>query len=55
MDFFAHQDAARKKTGLLVVYFVAAIVLIILTVYAAVTGIGVFVRVMVGVSETVGV
>ena len=33
MDFFEHQEAARKKTGLLVVYFVLAVVLIIAMVY----------------------
>jgi Zn-dependent protease with chaperone function len=39
MDFFEHQERARRKTGLLVVYFVAAIVLIILAVYVAIAGI----------------
>jgi Zn-dependent protease with chaperone function len=39
MDFFEHQERARRKTGLLVVYFVAAVVLIILAVYAAIAGI----------------
>ncbi len=35
MDFFEHQEVARKKTGLLVVYFVLAVVLIIASVYGA--------------------
>ena len=35
MDFFEHQDAARKKTGLLIGYYAIAVVLIILGVYAA--------------------
>lgn len=35
MDFFEHQEVARKKTGLLVFYFVLAVVLIIATVYLA--------------------
>ena len=29
MDFFEHQERARRKTGLLVVYFVVAVALII--------------------------
>ena len=36
MDFFARQDLARKRTKLLVVYFVVAVVLIIGLVYAIV-------------------
>jgi Zn-dependent protease with chaperone function len=36
MDFFQHQDEARKKTKLLVFYFVLAVVLIVLAVYLAV-------------------
>ena len=39
MDFFEHQDRARRKTGLLVVYFIVAVVLIIVAVYLAVAGI----------------
>ncbi len=35
MDFFQNQDIARKKTGLLVFYFILAVVVIILSVYAA--------------------
>lgn len=38
MDFFGSQDAARRKTGYLVVYFVIAVVLMILTLYIAVVG-----------------
>src|SRR5674476_385486 len=33
MDFFARQDQARKKTRLLVFYFVVAVVLIITLIY----------------------
>jgi Zn-dependent protease with chaperone function len=36
IDFFGHQDAARRKTALLVFYFVLAVIFIILGVYAAV-------------------
>ena len=38
-DFFDRQDHARKRTGWLVFYFVVAVVLIILAVYAAATAI----------------
>jgi Zn-dependent protease with chaperone function len=38
MDFFGSQDAARRKTGILVVYFVVAVVLMILTLYVAAVG-----------------
>jgi Zn-dependent protease with chaperone function len=36
MDYFQQQDVARRKTGLLVSYFVTAVVLIIASVYIAV-------------------
>jgi Zn-dependent protease with chaperone function len=36
MDFFQNQETARKKTGLLIVYFALAVVLIIATVYLAI-------------------
>src|SRR5262249_14820869 len=36
MDFFQNQDFARKKTGLLIIYFLLAVVLIIAAVYLAV-------------------
>jgi Zn-dependent protease with chaperone function len=36
MDFFQHQESARKKTGLLVFYFIVAVVLIVLLVYGIV-------------------
>lgn len=36
MDFFAHQDAARKKTVLLTIYFILALAFIIAGVYLAV-------------------
>jgi Zn-dependent protease with chaperone function len=39
MDFFEHQARARRKTGLLVVYFVVAVALIIVAVYLAVAGV----------------
>lgn len=36
MDFFEHQEAARRRTGLLVVYFLLAVVAIIASIYLAV-------------------
>jgi Zn-dependent protease with chaperone function len=44
MDFFQHQETARRKTGLLIVYFSAAVVLIVLLVYSIVRGALVFVE-----------
>ena len=38
MDFFQHQETARRKTGLLIAYFIAAVALIVLLVYAIVVG-----------------
>ena len=38
MDFFQHQERARRKTGLLIAYFIAAVVLIVLLVYSIVVG-----------------
>ena len=35
MDFFGHQDAARRKTIVLIAYFIGAVVLIIAAIYAA--------------------
>jgi Zn-dependent protease with chaperone function len=35
MDFFGHQADARKKTSLLVVYYILAVILIIVAVYTA--------------------
>lgn len=35
MDFFTHQDRARRKTFLLVIYYIIAVCLIILAVYGA--------------------
>lgn len=35
MDFFQSQDVARRKTGLLIVYFAAAVVLMIAALYVA--------------------
>jgi len=35
VDFFAHQDRARKHTGLLVFYFVITVLIIMATVYVA--------------------
>ncbi len=37
MDFFASQDAARKKTGLLLLYFGLAVFCIIIAIYLAIT------------------
>ena len=39
MDFFEHQERARRKTTLLVVYFVVAVALIVVAVYLAVAGV----------------
>jgi Zn-dependent protease with chaperone function len=39
MDFFEHQEKARRKTSQLVAYFLIAVVLIILAVYLAVVGV----------------
>lgn len=39
MDFFEHQDRARRKTWLLIGYFVAAVVGVVLSVYLAAMGI----------------
>ena len=39
MDFFQSQEVARKKTGLLIGYFVLAVILIILTVYVAIAAV----------------
>jgi Zn-dependent protease with chaperone function len=38
-DFFEHQDRARRNTGLLVLYFVLAVILIVVGVYFIVVGI----------------
>ena len=35
MDFFGHQDVARRKTSLLVVYYILAVCFIIAAVYGA--------------------
>jgi Zn-dependent protease with chaperone function len=43
MDFFDHQDRARRNTLLLIVYFAIAVVLVIAAVYAAVLTVAVFV------------
>ncbi|MEQ1826646.1 MAG: M48 family metallopeptidase [Pirellula sp.] len=42
MDFFDHQDRARRNTLWLIVYFVLAIIMIIAAVYLAMLGIAVF-------------
>ena len=39
MDFFQNQEVARKKTGLLIVYFLLAVILIIVTVYVAIAAV----------------
>jgi Zn-dependent protease with chaperone function len=38
MDFFQHQETARRRTGLLIFYFGAAVVLIVLLAYAIIAG-----------------
>ena len=42
MDFFEHQDRARRNTSMLVVYFAFAVLMVVLSVYAAILGIAVF-------------
>ncbi|MEX2111835.1 MAG: M48 family metallopeptidase [Pirellulales bacterium] len=42
MDFFEHQARARRKTFQLVVYFLAAVVCIIVAVYVAIAGVFVY-------------
>ena len=37
MDFFASQDDARRKTSLLLLYFALAVILIIVSIYVAIT------------------
>ena len=39
MDFFQHQESARRRTGLLIFYFIAAVVLIVLLTYSIVAGV----------------
>ena len=39
MDFFEHQEQARRRTGLLVVYFMLAVVSILVAVYLAVVAV----------------
>ena len=39
MDFFQSQEQARKKTGLLIAYFLLAVILIIVTVYVAIAAV----------------
>ena len=39
MDFFQSQEHARKKTGLLIAYFLLAVILIIVTVYVAIAAV----------------
>ncbi len=39
MDFFQNQEVARKKTGRLIVYFLVAVILIIVTVYVAIAAV----------------
>jgi Zn-dependent protease with chaperone function len=39
MDFFQNQEVARKKTGRLIVYFLLAVILIIVTVYLAIAAV----------------
>ena len=39
MDFFQSQEVARKKTGRLIVYFLLAVILIIVTVYVAIAAV----------------
>ena len=41
MDFFEHQDRARRNTAMLIVYFSFAVLMVVLSVYAAMLGIAV--------------
>ncbi len=42
MDFFEHQEQARRKSGLLVFYFILAVVGIIVSIYAVVVAVAFF-------------
>ncbi len=42
MDFFEHQEQARRKSGVLVFYFLLAILGIIVSIYAVIVGVMVF-------------
>ena len=42
MDFFEHQDRARRSTSMLIVYFAFAVLMVVLSVYTAMLGIVVF-------------
>ena len=42
MDFFEHQEQARKKSGLLVLYFILAVIGIVVSIYAVVVGVNAF-------------
>ncbi|MCB1231944.1 MAG: M48 family metallopeptidase [Verrucomicrobiae bacterium] len=42
MDFFEHQEQARRKSGILVFYFILAVIGIIVSIYAVVVGVVVF-------------
>ncbi|MCB1065902.1 MAG: M48 family metalloprotease [Verrucomicrobiae bacterium] len=42
MDFFEHQEKARRKSGALVFYFILAVIGIIVSIYAVVVGAGFF-------------
>lgn len=42
MDFFEHQEQARKKSGILVFYFLLAVIGIIVSIYGVVLGVMIF-------------
>jgi Zn-dependent protease with chaperone function len=55
MDFFASQDVARKKTGLLLVYFGLAVFCIIVAIYLAITFLFVYQKTQAGQFEAAGI
>ncbi len=42
MDFFAQQDKSKSKTGMLVIFFVIAVIFVIIAVYSAIMGVVVY-------------
>lgn len=43
MDFFEHQEQARRKSGVLVLYFILAVIGIVVSIYAVVVGVNAFI------------
>jgi Zn-dependent protease with chaperone function len=42
MDFFEHQDRARRSTSILLVYFALAVLMVVVSIYVALLGIAVY-------------